>query len=476
MIMKRFLIALLSFAMLFGVCDVQAQTKKKKTTTKKKAAPVVVEPEVKTVELPYNSNDCIFAIPLQVGVPYGPTTPPDGAGRMQEIKADKAHPNLFEYEHNSVWYKFTAPYNGDLEIKITQDNVWDDYDFLVYKNTGAYFSNNVIQNKQLPVAVNLAAVDSNGLAAEALKAAEQQKNQRPRPSGQQGASATQTAGQKSKPQAEPAYVPPAKPKPTIGMSVDATNKMLTKKQVGTFIKSIPVRMGEEYFIVLDNCSPNGRGHTIEVNVHVEAFEPLVLFYDYKAIKYIDVDLIILEKSSAGERPIVNDQHFRGGRVKFVPGFNYTLYAKHDGYFSIYRDFNSNFFMRDTLMLYRMNRTEKGTVFPITDVYFDEGGSQLLPQSDTTLMNYVAMFRNHPDVTFMVKGYVQSYGVNPKADMLLSLDRAKAVKEFFIKNGIAEKRITTTGMSQNEIKRMASAALDKGEKFSDVKIELIITEM
>ena len=473
--MKRFIIALLSAAMIFGVCDVQAQSKKKKSSSKKKApAPVVVEPEIKTVELPYNSNDCIFAIPLQVGTTFGPTTAPDGAGRIQEVKADKQHPNLFEYEHNSVWYKFTAPYNGDLEILIYQDNVWDDYDFLVYKNTGAYFSNNVIQNKQLPVAVNIAAIDSNALAAEALAAADGSKNNRPAGQG----SGQQAQGRNRQQQEEtPVYVAPAAPKPTIGMRVDAKEKMLTKKNTGAFIKSIPVRMGEEYFIVLDNCSPNGRGHTIEVNIHVDAFEPLVLFYDYKAKKYVDVDLIILERGGVGgERPIVKDQHFRGGRVKFVPGFNYTLYAKREGFFSIYREFNSSFFMRDTLMLYRMNRTEKGTIFQIKDVYFDAAGAELLPQSDTTLMNYVAMFRNHPDVTFMVKGYVQSYGVNPKADMLLSLDRAKAVKQFFVKNGIAEERITTTGMSQNEIKRMASAALDKGENFSDVKIELIITDM
>ncbi|MCR4659793.1 MAG: OmpA family protein [Bacteroidales bacterium] len=475
--MKRFLVSILAVAMVFAMCDAQAQTKKKKSgTAKKKPEPAVVVPEVKVVELPYNSNDCIFAIPLQIGVPYGPTTAPDGAGRIQEVKADKAHPNLFDYEHNSVWYKFKSPYNGDLEIMIMQDNEWDDYDFLVYKNTGPYFSNNVILNKQMPVAVNLAAVDSNTLAEAALKATEQQK---PQHSGQNGSATTRQGsaqGQRQSQPEQPVYTPPPAPKPTIGMRTDATAKMLTKKQTGRFIKSIPVRMGEEYFIVLDNCSRNGRGHTITVNVHVDAFEPLVLFYDYKAKKYIDVDLIILEKGPGGERPIVKNSNFAGGKVKFIPGYNYTLYAKREGFFSIYRDFNSNYFMRDTVMLYRMNRTEKGTIFQITDVYFDGGGSELLPQSDTTLMNYVAMFRNHPDVTFLVKGYVQSYAVNPKADMLLSLDRAKAVKEFFVKNGIAEERITTTGMSQNEIKRMASAALDKGESFSDVKIELIITEM
>ena len=85
-----------------------------------------------------------------------------------------------------------------------------------------------------------------------------------------------------------------------------------------------------------------------------------------------------------------------------------------------------------------------------------------------------MFLNHPDVTFLVKGFVQSYGVNAEADMLLSLDRAKTVKQYFVDHGIAADRITTAGMTKNEIKRAAAAALDKGAGFSGVKVELIIT--
>ena len=59
-------------------------------------------------------------------------------------------------------------------------------------------------------------------------------------------------------------------------------------------------------------------------------------------------------------------------------------------------------------------------------------------------------------------------------MLLSLDRAKSVKEYFIQHGIAAERITTAGMTKNEIKRAAAAALDRGGGFSSVKAEIIIT--
>ena len=463
----------MAVALMVGAAgDIQAQNRKKKSgkakttqTTKKKKAAAPAVPVVTDVELPYNSNDCLFAIPLQMDQSYGPTTAPDGGGRVQEVVADKAHPNLFEREHNSVWYKITIPYNGQLEISIAQRSVWDDYDFLVYRNTGVYFSNQVIMNKVSPVAVNLGAVDSNSLAAAALKANERQPK-----------SKAEAQPKKKKEEAELDFALPTEPKPTIGMSIDAKDKMLTKKQYGGFIKSIPVRMGEEYYIVLDNRSEGGQGHSITCSVHADAYEPLVLFYDRKGKRYVDVDLMILEKGGqGGERVIVKDAHYRGGKVKFIPGFSYTLYAKRDGFFSIYREFSaSDLMMRDTLMLSYMERTERGSSFPIKNVYFEDGDAALIPGTDTALMQYVAMFLNHPDVTFLVKGFVQSYGVNAEADMLLSLDRAKAIKEYFVQHGIAADRITTAGMTKNEIKRAAAAALDKGAGFSGIKAELIIT--
>lgn len=475
--------ALLALTLVVGVApDVQAQTKKKSTkttkTTKKKSGSKksgtattktpAAPPAPREVELPANSGDCLFAIPLQLDKPYGPTTAPYGSGRMMEVVADKAHPNLFEREHNSVWYKVSIPYNGNLCIDIVQVDQWDDYDFLVYKNTGQYFSNHVMLNKVLPVAVNLGRVDSLALSEAAKRPAE-------RKAGAQTAPAKQV--KKKEGEAElPTVDLPTAPKPTIGMHTDATAKMLTKKDKGGFIKSIPVRMGEEYYIVLDNTAPSGKGHTIRVSIQVDAYEPLVLFYDKKGKKYVDVDLMILEKGGqGGERPVIRNEHYRGGRVKFVPGFSYTLYAKRDGYFSVFREFNaSDLMMRDTLMLYQMERTERGSTFQIKDIYFEDGEAKLIAGYDSVLMDYVAMFRNHPDITFLVKGYVLSYGVDAEADMLLSLDRAKAIKEYFVNHGIDAKRISTAGMTRNEIKRAAAAALDKNGGFSSIKAELIIT--
>lgn len=451
--MKRLFIVFLSMLLVAGMSEVQAQTPKtggkakttsSKTSKKKgkkgKKDQTPAKPVIDETPLPYNSNDCLFAVPLKPDVEFGPTTAPRGGGRIMEVMADAAHPYMFDYEHNSVWYKFTVPYNGDLEIAITQTNPLNDYDFLVYRYTNDYFSNNVMQNKVLPVAVNLSSVDSAAAA----------KSAQPK-----GKGTSKVGGA------------------TIGMSVSATETMATKKSKEAFIKSIPVHKDEVYYVVLDNRTSAGEGHSIKVSIHVDAFQPTVLFYDPVARKYVDVDLLVLEKNT-NNREVVKDPNYRSGKLKFVPHFNYTLYAKKPGYFSIYKDFNSDIFMADTMMRFIMNRTEKGTVFPINDIYFEEGESKLLPESDTSLLNYIAMFRNHPDVTFLVKGYVPTYGTDIEHDQQISLARAQSVKEFFVRNGIEESRITVAGMTATEIKRAASAVLDHNKNFRDIKVELIIT--
>jgi outer membrane protein OmpA-like peptidoglycan-associated protein len=81
--------------------------------------------------------------------------------------------------------------------------------------------------------------------------------------------------------------------------------------------------------------------------------------------------------------------------------------------------------------------------------------------------------NHPEVSFNIKGYVTTYGFDVDADMETSLQRAKSVKEFFVKNGIEESRITVSGMSKADIKKTSNEMIKKDE-VKTVKIEITIT--
>lgn len=454
---------LLPLLLLCAVPDMQAQNKStnkttgrttaKKTTASSKKSKTAdaknAKPETNETKLPANSNDCLYAIDLKLDMPFGPTTAPQGAGRIQEIMRDKNNPNIFDYEHNSVWFKFVVPYNGDLNFYITPTNPMDDYDFLVYKYTDTYFSNHIIQNKIKPLASCLNGVDSTVAVSH-------------RTPGKAGTKSTATKAVKKVRQ----------PLPSMGMDSTGTSRFIKENSTRGFVKPIEVKKGEVYYIVLDNSSPKGSGFTIRANIHVDCFTPTVQFYDPKERKYVDVDLLILEKNT-DNRPIAKDEHFRIGKVNLVPGFDYTLYAKKEGYFSVYKEFNSNFFKEDTLMRFIMKPAKVGTVFPVTDIYFSDE-VELLGASDTTLLSYVSMFRNYPELQFRIKGYVQSYGIDMDRDIQVSQERAEVVRKFFIDHGIDESRMTVTGMTQNEIKRSAAAALNKAKPFNDAKVEITIT--
>lgn len=455
---------LIASALTFGAVQAQAQNKNTSKNQKSKQNQKV-EPEKPTeLQLPANSNDCLFAIPLQLDIPYGPTTAPKGAGRIQEIVRDKSNPNVFEFEHNSAWFKFTVPYNGNLEIEIMPNSPLDDYDFLVYKYTDDYFSNRLIEGRVRPIAGSLSMPDTNAIN----KAYPMQKPKQPS-SGTSTAPRPNPNGQKT-PQVR--YKAPTMA--TLGMKGTATKTFVGKNSTEGFVKSIPVRKGEVYYIVVDNLNNEGNGLTIKASIQVSSYNTTVLFYDPVAKKNLEVDLLILEKNT-DNRPVVKNPAFRGGNVKFVPGFTYTLYAKKDGYFPVYKEFNSNIFREDTMARFHMNRATVGTVFPISDIYFNDD-AHLLPESDTVLLNYITMFKNYPAVQFTIKGYVASYGVDLEGDMRISLARAEAVKQFFIEHGIEANRMKVAGMTQNEIKRAAAAALNKSQSFKGTKIELIINQV
>lgn len=465
--MKRYFIVLLALAFLMGAYDLPAQNKTTKSpaksskkgksngSTNDKAATKPAADENLT-RLPENSNDCLYAIPLQLDVPYGPTTAPQGAGRIQEIMRDKNNPNVFEYEHNSVWFQFTVPYNGDLNFFITQQNPWDNYDFLVYKYTDVYFSNHIIQNKIRPVAACLSPVDSAAVAALSPR--------QPAAKGTKAASGKSTVTKTSSRRDIT--------RPLLGMDSTGTARFIGPRSTGNFVKPIPVKKGEVYYIVLDNQNTKGEGFTIRANIAVDCFRPTVQFYDPREKKIVDVDLLILEKNT-DNRPIAKNTHFRSGKVSLVPGFDYTLYAKKDGYFAVYKEFNSNICKEDTLLRFLMQQAKVGTTFPVSDIYFSDE-VELLGASDTSLMQYVSMFRNYPELQFRIKGYVQSYGIDMDRDIQISQQRANVVRKFFEDHGVAADRMTTCGMTQNELKRSAAAALNKSQPFNDAKVEIIIT--
>jgi outer membrane protein OmpA-like peptidoglycan-associated protein len=93
-----------------------------------------------------------------------------------------------------------------------------------------------------------------------------------------------------------------------------------------------------------------------------------------------------------------------------------------------------------------NDTNVPKRFVFDDLKFESDSIKLTPDSVPTVKTLTAVLRAYPAVTVALEGHTDSTG-DPSANKKLSLDRADAVKDIMVKDGIAASRITATGFGE-----------------------------
>jgi choice-of-anchor C domain-containing protein len=81
-----------------------------------------------------------------------------------------------------------------------------------------------------------------------------------------------------------------------------------------------------------------------------------------------------------------------------------------------------------------------------EILFDTGKYALRAAAETALKQLATLIRSHPGLPILIEGHTDSVG-RPEANLILSRNRANAVKEWLVANGIAAGRITTKGYGQ-----------------------------
>ncbi len=395
-VMKRTVILILIMLISFGAV---AQTKKKK---KKQPAPKPVAPV--EVALPERCSDCLFAARLQVDVPFGPTEPLNGPGYVNDIHRDAQTQNVFEKEHNSVWYQLDIPYDGKLLIDITPKASSDDYDFLVYKYTDKYFCNRVEKNRVKPIR-SVMSVSSSDF------------------------------------------------KGKTGLSLKGTKAHINKESAEAYGKYIDVKAGESYIIVLDNLTDDGLGHTILCEVWTN-FSPLHInpTDSLKAqrttadiyVKEIETGRVVLDKKDAGST-----------RIKLLPNQSYSVNLSKDGYFRLSRTISAaQATGKDTVYNARLVEIKPGANIPLGgEIYFDndeQGATFVMKESYHALDGIVKTLNEYPQINIEIIGRIPTEGLNVKKDNLQSKARAEAIKAYLVSQGISETRIRTRGSSIKEL--------------------------
>ena len=394
--MKKIIAITLILLLSFGLA---AQNKSKKKKSKKPVPAAPIE-----VSLPDRCSDCFFPVSLQADVPFGPTEPLRGYGYVNEIKRDAQTKNVFEQEHNSIWYFLEIPYDGKLLIDIKPKSFSDDYDFIVYKYTDKYFCNRVEKNRVKPIRSVQSVVN------------------------------TEIQGK-------------------TGLSLKSSTAHISKESSEAYGKYIDVKAGESYVIVVDNLNDGGLGHTITCEVWTN-YSPLVINPIDSLLQQRTTATLHVKELETG-RTVIDKQNAGSTRIKLLPDKTYEISLNKEGFFNYTRRIShAQAIGKDTILSARLVQIKPGSPLPINgELYFDnneQGELFLMQESYKNLDEVVKILTQYPQINVNVIGRIMTEGLNVKKDNEVSKERAEAIKKYLVSQGIAENRITTRGSSIKEL--------------------------
>ena len=87
-------------------------------------------------------------------------------------------------------------------------------------------------------------------------------------------------------------------------------------------------------------------------------------------------------------------------------------------------------------------------FTLDNVFFDSGKSTLRPESDKAINELAEYMNLKKTLVIEIAGHTDNVGA-PEANLKLSEDRAKAVKQYLQKKGIAPERVTAKGYGDTQ---------------------------
>jgi OOP family OmpA-OmpF porin len=130
--------------------------------------------------------------------------------------------------------------------------------------------------------------------------------------------------------------------------------------------------------------------------------------------------------------------------------HYAIYAEADGFLGTSQYFDlseagQQLNLKELLLLYPL---EKNQVIRFNNVCFQSGATKLRPDFIPELNRALRALQKNPKMVIEVAGHTDNTG-SSEQNKIISLQRAEAVKNYFLQKGIAPKRIVAKGYGATE---------------------------
>jgi len=372
------------------------------------------------------NGDCNNAIEITDTI-WEALNSPVGHGEIMEITGHKNSNYFFEQEHNTVWYFFIPQDDCTLTFDIVPVNINDDYDFILYKETGYNFCDRIKLKK--PVRTNIS------------------RNNR-------------SINSKT------------------GLSKDAENEYFHSGMGPSYCKEIEVEKGVKYYLVLDNVYDNGSGHSIYIHyncsteVNQQKFNLNINVLDKETREIINsyIDIFLID-STGLQIPYMRYEDIGSCFIPFEQDKNYLIRVKADEYLGYSLELNYQIYSDPVTLNVELEKIVIGQNIILENVYFYGNQSVFLPESYESLDNLYMSLYDNPTVTIEIQGHVNAPRSEPGSYYQLSFDRAKAVYQYLVDKGIDAGRLTFKGFANNNM--VFPDATTEEEMKKNRRVEIVI---
>lgn len=337
---------------------------------------------------------------------YGPTVPPLGFGKQQEIQSAVKNSSLaFSEEHHSAWYLLKMYFDGEVEFQIVPQDSSNDYDFLLYPYKDSSFCVLLAKGQIKPLRSNIRRNDTGN-------------------------------------------------KGVTGLSHGAIQELQAQGPGAQFSKSILVKKGDQYMLVLDNVYDGGKGHSINFTYRKEALiAGTVTDERGKAIPAAEISLtdstgVLVAETKADDS---GKYRIQANMTEFT---DYLLTAFHAKHFFTEEVINTRTHTDSTLANLRavLPELKKGLLVKMKSINFYGDSPIPLPSAQVGMQTLNKLMHKNPSLQILIEGHVN--GNDPRPDLekyqKLSDYRANAIRDYLIEKGIEKSRIQTVGMSNRNM--------------------------